>query len=166
MPTTTITVRHNVEMAHRLIETAGKCEAIHGHSWWIDLTLGGFLSPSGMLNGLDFGEVKKLFRAHLDILFDHHTLLNAQDEWAQPLALEGGRLITLPGLQVIQGDPTTENFAGLIGDWALKAFNGCPTVEVTVHETSVNSATWRWNQRSGDLFYSNKHAMYPGVQTT
>lgn len=162
MPTHSITVRHNVEMAHRLIETPGKCEAIHGHSWWIDLTLGGYLSPSGLLNGIEFGELKQQFRGFLDESFDHHTLLNRQDEWARPLPLEGGRIVMLPGLQVMDGDPTTENFAKLIGDWALDNFNGCLTIGVVVHETSVNSASWSWNSRGGDLFYT-KNAMYSGA---
>jgi 6-pyruvoyltetrahydropterin/6-carboxytetrahydropterin synthase len=133
-----IKVKHNVEMAHRLFLTPGKCENIHGHSWWIDLQLFGTVDKNGILAGLDFGFVKKLFRGYLDDNFDHRVLLNIADVWAAPdLTGNGG----LPGLQTAQGDPTTEWFAEHVGLWATGTFQ-LPTV-VDVWETRVNNAQWR-----------------------
>lgn len=141
-----IKVKHNVEMAHRLFETKGKCEAIHGHSWWINLQIFGKVDGQGILEGLDFGFVKKLCRNYLDENFDHRVLLNLSDPWAQDLdpgqeydgSLEPK---LLPGLQTMNGDPTTENFAANIGLWAIGTFR--LPVDVEVWETAVNCATWR-----------------------
>jgi 6-pyruvoyl-tetrahydropterin synthase len=83
---------------------------------------------------LDFGTVKHAFRTYLDGEYDHRLLLNETDTWAN---------YDLPGLRKCAGDPTTENVALWIGQWALDAFPQCPTVGVTVDETHVNSASWR-----------------------
>lgn len=137
-----IKVKHNVEMAHRLFLTPGKCEAIHGHSWWIDLQLFGYTDEKGILAGLNFSTVKEVFRGYLDTNFDHRLLLNHNDPWAQPIwSVPDNDKVTLPGLATFAGDPTTENFAWEIGVWANQTFN-LPTV-VDVWETRVNNAQWR-----------------------
>jgi 6-pyruvoyltetrahydropterin/6-carboxytetrahydropterin synthase len=135
-----IKVKHNVEMAHRLFLTPGKCESIHGHSWWIDLQLFGDTDEKGILAGLNFTDVKKEFRNYLDTNFDHRLLLNHNDPWAN-LGHWSNIAESLPGLATFAGDPTTENFAWEIGVWARGTFN-LPTV-VDVWETRVNSAQWR-----------------------
>lgn len=129
----TIAVRHNIEVAHRLWQLPGKCEAIHGHSMWVRLELRGDLDGQGLLAGLDFGVVKRAYREHLDTHFDHRLLLDADD----PIAG-----LRLPGLRVTAGQPTTENIAKAIGMWAQARY-GCPGL-VTVHETHVNEASWAW----------------------
>lgn len=128
-----ITVRHNIEVAHRLFESRGKCEAIHGHSMWVTMTLKGVINEHGMLDGLDFAVVKRHFRGYLDAYYDHHLLLNENDPWAatQP--------DPLPGLNPLPGDPTTENIARWIGEEMRTEF---PVVRVHVDETAVNGATW------------------------
>lgn len=150
MPERTISVGHNVEMAHRLFQTPGKCEAIHGHSWWIEITLGGEVHDTGMLNGLDFGLVKSAFRRELDTFYDHHVLLNKRDPWAQPIHLVSGQLVELPGLQTMNGDPTTENFADRIGRWVVETFINyqITSASVSVWETKVNRAGWSWSRNS------------------
>lgn len=147
-----ITVRHNIEVAHRLYELAGKCENIHGHSMWVDLKIYAALNATGVAGGLEFGAVKKAFRTFLDETFDHHLLLNESDPWAQgvikmvDLELEAQRsdpnfaslAKQLPGLMVMPQDPTTENLAKWIAQWADSTWHR--PVEVVVHETSVNAA--------------------------
>jgi 6-pyruvoyltetrahydropterin/6-carboxytetrahydropterin synthase len=148
---TTITVRHNFEAAHRLFLTPGKCEKIHGHSFWVDFTLHGSVDSAGMLDGLDFGDVKKKFRSFLDENFDHRTLLNKDDPWAGAVWLTNpndtdniGHPVLLPGLFQTEGDPTTENITYWIATWGLQNFPWSVShVEVVVHETTVNSATCR-----------------------
>lgn len=133
---TTIVVRHNIEVAHRLSQLPGKCEAIHGHSMWVDLELAGYTDTNGLLEGLDFGTVKAAYREHLDSEYDHHLLLNAHDP-----------LITthpdLPGVRLFEGDPTTENIAAWIGGWAMGRFPNLNGWRVRVAETHVNAATWQ-----------------------
>lgn len=146
---TTITVRHNFETAHRLFLTPGKCENIHGHSFWADLELVGDVDGKGMVAGLDFGDVKKEYRKFLDENFDHRTLLNKEDPWAGDIFLPditGSQVSAkgphkLPGLFPTEGDPTTENIAFWIGTWALQTFPwDVQYVIVKVQETLVNSA--------------------------
>lgn len=127
-----IKVRHNMEMAHRLYLLQGKCEQIHGHSWWAELELIGEVDDNGII--LPFGEVKQVFRHHLDTTFDHHLLLNIDDPVVE---------YSLPGAVTCSGDPTTENVSKWIGEWAEKEFNGyADIVRCTVWETSVNCAVW------------------------
>lgn len=132
-PASTIAVRHNIEVAHRLWQLPGKCERIHGHSMWVTMTLRGEINNMGLLEDRDFAAVKKLLRQHLDERYDHRLLLDAGD----PLA---GR--DLPGAQTCMGQPTTENIAWWIGDWAAQAFRLPGTV--LVQDTHVNRASWSW----------------------
>jgi 6-pyruvoyltetrahydropterin/6-carboxytetrahydropterin synthase len=148
---TSISVRHNFETAHRLFQTPGKCENIHGHSFWCDLELVGQVGKTGMLADLDFGDVKKKFRSFLDENFDHKTLLNKEDPWAGDIYFPTTSGIMgedpdgphrLPGLFPTEGDPTTENIAYWIATWALQAFPwAVEHVLVKVQETAVNAAT-------------------------
>lgn len=135
-----ITVRHNIEVAHRLYELPGKCENIHGHSMWVTLTLQGTLDEHGILGGVEFGTLKKEFRGYLDETYDHRLLLNPDDPFAQPNALLPGQ--TLPGLQVCKADPTTENIVKWIRDHMLATEYGDMVHAVEVQETHVNGARW------------------------
>jgi 6-pyruvoyl-tetrahydropterin synthase len=145
-----IEVRHNIEVAHRLFVNLGKCEQIHGHSMWVTLRIDGEMNELGMLvnsydKPLEFGEVKHGFRNFLDTKYDHHLLLNKADPWSRQLVFGkdvGAAVVEplfLPGLHATDGDPTTENIAKWIADWAVKHY-AIPTVSVHVAETSVNSA--------------------------
>lgn len=145
-----IKVRHNMEVAHRLLNLPGKCQQIHGHSMMVELTIDGNLDQHGILEGLDFSNIKKRFRKYLDTTYDHHLLLNEADPWAQPVGLDMhiseasagkavGPIERLPGLQTTPGDPTVENLAKWIGEWAAKEFQ-LPDVIVYVEETRTNGA--------------------------
>jgi 6-pyruvoyltetrahydropterin/6-carboxytetrahydropterin synthase len=145
MPVQTLKIRHNIEVAHRLSELPGKCENIHGHSMWVVAEICGEVDSHGLLLGLEFGALKKEFRNHLDTRYDHHLLLNENDQWARPLTHEpyADRGFRLPGLEVFDGDPTTENIARWIGEWCLEDLVPyADRVHVEVWETQVNSATW------------------------
>lgn len=143
-----ITVRHNVEMAHRLFQTPGKCQRIHGHSFLIAMTLFGEVDNSGMVAGIDFGSLKTLFRGYLDSTFDHRTLLNSNDPWAGKVNLANSEdWAELPGLQTVDCDPTTENFVRIIGEWAHSGLvnYGIRQILVSARETAVNQANWTWS---------------------
>lgn len=133
-----IAVRHNIEVAHRLWLLPGKCEQIHGHSMWVRLELTGELDRGGLLDGLDFGAVKRAYREHLDTKYDHRLLLDVDD----PLASVGA--VKLPGLRPTGGQPTTENIARWIAEWSQERFPCAKGGRVTVHETHVNEAAWSW----------------------
>lgn len=151
----TLGIKHNIEIAHRLSLTEGKCEAIHGHSMNVELEISASkLDDKGLMAGLEFGAMKKTFRAYLDNTFDHRLLLNVSDKWAQPVTFvseEGEplaqlRMTYLPGLQTMIGDPTTENIATNIGLWCWNEWghvHGYSNYTVTVWETATNKAVWR-----------------------
>lgn len=152
LPSNVIAVKHNIEVAHRLFERPGKCENIHGHSMWVKLELRGELDEHGILDGIDFGSLKKDFRDHLDNVYDHHLLLNGNDPWAKalkPLDLAVATMGVssavynhLPGLQTFPSDPTTENIAKWIAMF-MRNVNGYNNVSsVEVWETSVNMGRW------------------------
>lgn len=142
-----------MEMAHRLFLTEGKCENIHGHSWQVKLSLWGEVNSQGLLEGIDFGSLKKIFRTYLDETFDHHVLLNSDDPLAGHVHIEdSGAWVKLPGLTTLLGeDPTTENIARTIGiEMIRQCLNTWPHVrriKVNVWETKVNNSVWE----SGDV---------------
>lgn len=152
-----ISVKHNFEAAHRLYTTPGKCQQIHGHSFWATLTLHGNVDPNGLVCGIDFGDLKKAYRSFLDNTFDHRVLLNRNDPWARGLynsdsaGRPDGERMTLPGLAPMSEDPTTENLARWIGEYMRNQVQGTgiTLVEVHLQETSVNAATWRSDECSG-----------------
>jgi len=149
---TSIKIKHNMEMAHRLYQTPGKCQSIHGHSWWVTLELHGQTDSKGLLQGLDFGTAKMVLREYMDRCYDHHLLLNDQDPFAKPLWTDaiprvGGKDVSveLPGLVKFYGDPTTELIAAKIGRDMLSSFSktcGIDELAVDVWETATNNARW------------------------
>ena len=130
--TARVQVRHNVEMAHRLFLTPGKCQRIHGHSWSVTLTLSGEMSRSGMV--AEFGAVKAAFREYLDTTFDHRLLLNAADDlWKWDL----------PGAVPFPTDPTVEEIARHLHGWAIDNIvtpHQLLGAHVSLWETKVNAA--------------------------
>jgi 6-pyruvoyl-tetrahydropterin synthase len=139
MATNIIAVKHNIEVAHRLSQLPGKCENIHGHSMWVKLELRGYLNENYILEGVDFGSLKKDFRGFLDSRFDHHLLLNNED----PLIANFGTPFAegrYPGLNTMVGDPTTENIAYAVGTYMSSLYPFTSAVEVW--ETAVNMARW------------------------
>jgi len=86
-------IKHNIEIAHRLYETKGKCEQIHGHSMWVTVKFEALMGDNGMaqhytdegMKPLEYGDIKKNVRGFLDEWFDHKLLLNQCDPWAGPI---------------------------------------------------------------------------------
>lgn len=174
-----IILRHNMEIAHRLYDLKGKCEQIHGHSMWVELSIFGTINKGGILvndqeTEFEFGAVKRAFREHLDSTYDHRLLLNKVDPWAGPImwldqgqikALPEGAMgiapeqqveqVFLPGLSTTDGDPTTENLAQWISLWASHEFEA--VTRVRVQETAVNAAeagaVWLHDQQRAEWSY-------------
>lgn len=146
----TLVFTHDIQVGHRLFLQPGKCQQIHGHSMTVMLRLTVHFDQDGYAvndegDQLEFGEVKKHFRHHLDDFYDHHLLLNEIDPWARPLyntdsagfaTTEDGRG-TLPGLRKVSGDPCTENITLWIAQWCAEEFRCSTTVEV--EETNTNA---------------------------
>lgn len=68
-----LTVVEEFSAAHRLPGTGGKCEALHGHNWKVEVRVGASeLDKAGMV--IDFHELAALTRQVLTEL--DHSLLN------------------------------------------------------------------------------------------
>jgi 6-pyruvoyltetrahydropterin/6-carboxytetrahydropterin synthase len=67
--------------AHNVVESNGKCEKLHGHTWTVELfVLSEKLEPNGMV--IDFAVLKTALQKVTDKL--DHTYLNEIDELDNP----------------------------------------------------------------------------------
>lgn len=64
-----ITKQFKFDSAHNLINYKGKCENIHGHTYFLDVTLKGEKQSDGMV--LDFTLIKKAVYEKILNLIDH-----------------------------------------------------------------------------------------------
>jgi 6-pyruvoyltetrahydropterin/6-carboxytetrahydropterin synthase len=122
---------------HRLLDYDGKCRYLHGHNGRAVITLeSDHLDELGMV--VDFSHLKRVVGGWIDETLDHKMLLH-RDDPVLPLLREQGEPV-----YVIDVNPTAENIARLIGDFA--AAQGFPVVEVTLWETPSCCATYRPRQ--------------------
>ncbi len=156
-----VTVRHNFETAHRLPHLGGKCQSLHGHSWWVELTVAvPAVSAAGTV--VEFGALKHRLRNWVDANLDHGTMLGTIDPLCPALLAQGCKVYRFGtadpdsphGLAQDLPWPTVENVAVLLGrvGWGIVsdlAAEGQVTAagafveQVRVSETHVNAATWK-----------------------
>lgn len=135
-----VTVRHNFETGHRLPHLPGKCQSLHGHSWWMEATVEAPELAHGLV--VEFGPFKKELRWWIDEHLDHGVMLGPDDPLVALLAAHGCKVHEVPGW------PTVENVAGLLARVAGEALTelvrapGARVTQVRVSETHVNAATW------------------------
>lgn len=137
----TVTLRHNFETAHRLPQLAGKCTSLHGHSWWVEVTVA---APEVAGDGtvVEFGAFKAALRAWVDEHLDHGSMLQQDDPLADALEANGCKV------HRTRHWPTVENTAamlagvahGLLGAQVTAA--GARVERVHVQETHANAADW------------------------
>jgi 6-pyruvoyl-tetrahydropterin synthase len=122
------------------------------------------MAVNGRGDKLEFGAMKKAFRKYIDEVYDHRLVLNQEDEWAQPIYQvaevqtymtykvmtegEGPEEVLkakltndqkfLPGLSLVRADPTVENLAKWIAEWACHQFS-CDVI-CRIDETKTNGA--------------------------
>jgi 6-pyruvoyltetrahydropterin/6-carboxytetrahydropterin synthase len=111
---------------HRLINYQGKCRYLHGHNGKVLIAIeASGLDKQGMV--LDFAEIKRVVHEWIDQTLDHRMILHCNDPIV-PVLKEAGEPMCL-----LDGNPTAENIAKLIFDFA--AGQGYPVVEVRFWET-------------------------------
>jgi 6-pyruvoyltetrahydropterin/6-carboxytetrahydropterin synthase len=145
-----ISVKHNFETAHRLPFIPGKCQNIHGHSWWATFKIGGPRNDEGIT--IEYGKLKKVLRNWIDGELDHGAMLGVEDNLFLPLAEEeskvfvfgtGSGLWDVPDLKW----PTVENVSIMLARIGQHLVNSIDerfvVIQVDVQETHINSATWR-----------------------
>lgn len=140
MTTHEVTVRHNFETGHRLPHLPGKCQSLHGHSWWAEVTATSKYLQEGIL--VDFGAFKAKLRAWIDTNLDHGVMLGAADPLREVLPSYGTKIF------VVHDWPTVETVAEMIALEAagiledLDAVKGAMVTRCVVRETHVNEAAW------------------------
>ena len=118
---------------HRLLNYEGKCKNLHGHNGRAEIALASdSLDGLGMV--LDFTEIKRVIHTWIDETLDHRMILH-RDDPAVPFLRELGEPMYL-----IDVNPTAENIARLIGEFALE--KGFPVTKVDLWETRNCYATY------------------------
>ena len=123
----TITRKFEFEAAHKLPYHKGKCGNLHGHSYKLEITLGGSMNyvdgdPSyGML--IDFSDFDRIVKKVLEEGYDHTILNNTYF------------------------NPTVEHMVEVIPGELMEAFDSegfsnIEVVRVDLWETSNSYATW------------------------
>ncbi len=97
---------------HRLLNYDGKCRHLHGHNGTVQIEVQSRnLDSRGMV--LDFGEITQIIKTWIDQELDHKMLLCTADPLLKVL-----QDLNEPCF-VMEKNPTAENIATLIYDYAL-----------------------------------------------
>ena len=141
-----VTVRHNFETGHRLPILGGKCQNLHGHSWWAEITV---TAPGQPMTVVEFGAFKAKVREWIDTHLDHGLCLGKDDPLATILP-EYGKVYRMGEDSPSEGLdwPTVENVAVLLARVGQDCLDEVPRAKdarvtsVQVSETHVNRAGW------------------------
>ena len=118
---------------HRLMEHAGKCRHLHGHSVKAAITItASTLNSEGMV--CDFADVSEVANRFIDAELDHNLLLYRHDPLVPVLEQQGERFLLL------DQHPTAEYLARLIFD-EVKS-KGLNVTSVVLWETTSACATY------------------------
>ena len=137
-----ITKEFKFEMAHALMGYDGPCRNIHGHSYYLYVTIAGepLNQPGHPKNGMvmDFSVLKEIVNREVIKKLDHSLVLNNQTPSAETDALRSFHNIVLLPYQ-----PTCEN---LVADFAvrLKALLPAGVIlhSLRLSETVTSYAEW------------------------
>lgn len=140
----TVTIRHNMETAHRLPCLPGKCMNVHGHSWWCDIQIVG--SPDDNFMLIEYGALKKAVRTWIDTHWDHGAMLGKDDSLLPAFQADGSKVFVF-GVDTPYPWPTVEAVAQTLFEKVQDILDtdfttaGCRVLSVKVSETHVNQAT-------------------------
>lgn len=130
------------EMAHALRNYDGPCRNIHGHSYYLTVTVSGepVIDRSSAKLGMviDFGELKNLVQENIINRFDHALVVQKGfNEFFQP----GADKI----MKIIQTDfqPTSENLVSYFADILLSVLPMYVSLEkLKLSETNSSYVEW------------------------
>lgn len=129
------------EAAHALFNHKGACKNIHGHSYVLEVTVGGLpFTQAGSSEGMvmDFADLKAIVHAEIVDRYDHSLILNRNyyDEKSIPDSMRGR-------INWLEVEPTSENmlllFAGKLQP-LLPA--GVKLIKLVLRETATSYAEW------------------------
>ena len=121
METYELTVSKSFAAAHRLREYEGKCAALHGHNFKVEVTVMAVkLNELGM--ALDFGQIKEALARVLEQI--DHSYLNDLDAFSHK-------------------NPTSENIAAFIWEEISKEIKPFKIAQIKVYESESSSVTYK-----------------------
>jgi 6-pyruvoyltetrahydropterin/6-carboxytetrahydropterin synthase len=121
---------------HRLMNHAGKCRNIHGHSVKASITVTQeFLNEQGMV--CDFADIRQCVDGFIDEFLDHNLLLHKEDSLIPYLIQNNERFLAL------DEHPTAEVLSKMLYQHLKKA--GFTVTDVTLWETASASASYKEN---------------------
>ena len=136
-----ITKRFTFEMAHALRGYDGPCRHIHGHSYVLEVSVGGPLGAAGAADEgmvMDFGVLKTIVQQAVLERYDHALVLHTDERAAIPMDHPlFARTI------FVAWQPTCEN---LLKDIVARIHTALPPaallMQVRLHETATSWAEW------------------------
>jgi 6-pyruvoyltetrahydropterin/6-carboxytetrahydropterin synthase len=142
MPQIRITKEFSFEAAHALKGYDGPCRNIHGHSYKLNVTIGGVpaADPSSPKNGMimDFSDLKKIIKSRIVDPLDHALILPSDMDLEPFRASE-----YFSKLYVVDYQPTSEN---MLVDFAAKIQAllppGVMLQALRLRETGTSYAEW------------------------
>lgn len=130
-------------MAHTLYEYDGLCRSIHGHSYYLEVTVAGEprREPRHPKDGMviDFGELKNLVKTNIVNVFDHALMVNSlvPEEQKAHLQKVTTRFI------VVDFQPTSENLVVYIASILQPLLpSGVTLFSIRLYETETSFAEW------------------------
>jgi len=129
------------DAGHRLLKHEGKCSAIHGHRYKLEVTVTAEqLDVVGRV--VDFGVIKSLVGGWIDLFIDHGVILEIGDPLIELLRAAPG-----PAAKIftLHNAPTAENLLGLFHDVVKDKLSGqgLALVGLKLWETPNCFAEWR-----------------------
>ena len=119
---------------HRLLDYEGKCRHLHGHNGVVEIEFtASELDAKGMV--IDFGSIKRIVSGWIEENLDHKMILRRDDPAVPALQRLGEEI------HVLDANPTAENIAKLIHDYA--ASQNLPVTAVRLWESPLCCATYR-----------------------
>ncbi len=98
---TSVTRSFTFEAAHHLPWHPGRCRALHGHSYRLEVTVEGPVGENGVV--LDFDDLSSVVRREIVERFDHRFLNDLMDNpTAELLAQDSWKRLEAAGLAVVR----------------------------------------------------------------
>lgn len=135
-----LTKQFDFEAAHALEGYEGKCKDIHGHSYFLDVTVIGEVDhESGELDGsmvMDFADLKKIVKDNIIDKFDHQLILSKKSRFV-------GIIDDNPRMMIVDYVPTCENMlVDIVNRLKANMPKGIELNNVFLRETPRSYAEW------------------------
>lgn len=131
-----------LEMAHALVGYDGMCSQIHGHSYRLEVTVGGASvecnegAKMGMV--LDFGAIKEAVERTVVAKFDHSLTLRLAPETEDVVEVLSRHF---ERINAVEWQPTCENLLSHFAELIAPALpSGTRLLSLRLHETENNCA--------------------------